>query len=260
MQLAGANHGIRPAEQSLLARFREMAGQAANEYRPVLTAFLNPRQRVLAEVAATAAGVAIFGQGGFTQAEMQRVIFAPEYFTPEPDDFDITILACDYAEKFTRLHHSTILGTLVHQGIDRSVFGDIITRDPAWQIAVSTAMVPFVVGNVTQIGKTKVQWHPVTGRDVLSISVPWHDHTTVVSALRVDAIVAGAFNLSRTQVKDLIASGHIQVNWLAEGRADAQLVPGDMVSVRCYGRVQLQDVLGMTEKNRWRVALRVLVK
>ncbi|WP_162207878.1 S4 domain-containing protein [Lacticaseibacillus sharpeae] len=99
-----------------------------------------------------------------------------------------------------------------------------------------------------------------SGKDVLRPNVPWRDLTTVVAATRVDAVVAAGFNLSRSQVKELIASGQVQVNWLAEGRADAQLVPGDMISVRGHGRVQLVDILGITTKQRWRVALRVLAK
>lgn len=260
MVAAGALHGIRPAEQPLIDRLREQALSAAGEYRPVLTSFLNPRQRVLADMVAEQAGVELHGAGGFAQAEMQRVLFAPDYFTPEPSDFAVTVLECVYPAKFTSLHHSTILGSMIHHGLDRSAFGDIITQDDRWQLAVTDTLVGFVQSDVDHIGKTKVSWQVASGKDVLRPNVPWRDLTTVVAATRVDAVVAAGFNLSRSQVKELIGSGQIQVNWLAEGRADAQLVPGDMISVRGHGRVQLVDILGITTKQRWRVALRVLAK
>lgn len=253
-------HGVRPAEQPLIDRLREMANQAADEYRPVLTSFLNPRQRVLAEMVGAKAGVTVHGNGGFTNAEMQRVLFAPDYFVPEASDYAVTVLECQYPAKFTTLHHSTILGSMVHHGLDRSAFGDIITQDGRWQLAVSAPLADFIAMNVTQIGKTKVQWQAVSAADILRVHVPFRDLVTVVSAIRVDAIVAAGFNLARSQVKELVSSGDIQINWLSERRGDAQLVPGDMVSVRGHGRVQLVDILGITAKDRWRVALKVLVK
>lgn len=260
MPNAGALHGLRPAERPLLARLTEMANQAASEYRPILTAFLNPRQRVLAEMAAEAAGVEMHANGGFAASEMQRVLFAPDYFVPEATDYAVVVLECNYPAKFTTLHHSTILGSFVHHGLDRSAFGDIITDGTQWQVAVSAQMVAFIQTEIGQIGRTKVSWQPVAAQRVLRPDVPWHELTTVVAATRVDAVVAAGFNLSRSQVKELVAGGHIQVNWLPESRGDAQLVPADMVSVRGYGRVQLQDIFGLTTKNRWRVSLRVLKK
>lgn len=256
----GALHGIRPVEQILIKRLRAQALTAQNEYRPVLTSFLNPRQRVLAGMVASEVGIELHAAGGFTNAEMQRVIFAPDYYEVDPADFELTVLECRYPVKFTTLHHSTILGSFVHHGLERSAFGDIITRDGRWQVAVNTALVTFIETEITQLGRTKVSWRPTSKTEYLSPDVRWQSLDAVVSAVRTDVIVAAGFNLSRNAVKDLFATGSIQVNWLSEKRADAELVPGDMISVRGYGRVQLQDILGLTAKDRWRVALRILAK
>ena len=75
----------------------------------------------------------------------------------------------------------------------------------------------------------------------------FHD---TVSSLRLDAVLAGAYRLSRSEASELIRAGLVKLNHIPCERVDAPVEEGSMLSVRAKGRVLLKKIDGMTRKQR----------
>ncbi|KRK73248.1 RNA-binding protein [Lacticaseibacillus nasuensis] len=252
---------FRKEEASTIDALAEQLATADSEYRPVLTDFLDPRQTYIAHVLIGSQD-AVIGHsfGGYPHAERRRVVFAPSYLEPQPEDYAIALLTIKYPQKFAELHHSDILGTLANLGLERGVFGDIITDGSTWQFATTQPMSDWLKTNVTKIGRISVRLEDTPLTYAVHPLSEWEPLITTVASMRLDAIVSHVFSMSRTRAKALIEAGKVRVNFATESRPDMELAAHDMVSVRGFGRIRLHHLLGTTKKERQRVNFDVLHK
>ncbi|WP_288528924.1 RNA-binding protein [uncultured Secundilactobacillus sp.] len=235
--------------------------QASDEYRPILTLFLNPRQQyILTTLVNRVEGLKLGLNGGYPAAEMKRGLIYPDYYDIHEADFSLSLFEINYPIKFTELHHGQILGTLMGAGIERGVVGDIITDDTRWQLVTTNEMSEYVSLQIDRIGKVKVRLEPLSLDQVITPVTAWEQSETTLSSARLDNVVATAFHLSRHHAKELIEAGRIQLNWTDFDRPDYQLEYADVVSVRGYGRVRLDSVDGLTKREKLRVTLSILHK
>ena len=64
-------------------------------------------------------------------------------------------------------------------------------------------------------------------------------------------MVASGCRLSRSKAADLINGGQVKLRHLPTQRTDAQVEAGDMISVRGFGRLQVQEIGSPTRKGRY---------
>ncbi|KRM36643.1 hypothetical protein FC83_GL002517 [Agrilactobacillus composti DSM 18527 = JCM 14202] len=256
----GIYQHFRKDEAPFIDRMTDLMTTAATEYRPVVTEFLDPRQNFIIHALNRDDQIELHEFGGYDQAEQKRVIIAPDYFEPTPADFGITPIKINYPEKFAELKHGQILGTIANLGIDRDVFGDIITDGRNWQLFVTSAVADFVVRQTDHVGKIKVRLEKIDFDRVITPIVAWESENLVVSSPRLDAVVADVFNVSRQRTKTMIEAGQVKVNWRVMDKPDYDLDQLDMISVRHYGRFQIMADLGQTRKEKIRLQIRTLRK
>lgn len=249
---------FRPGEVPFIDQASDWLATAGSQYRPVLTDFLNPRQRYILGALPRPDGVKIAFRGGYPTAEMQRALVFPDYYQPQPEDFELQLLAVNYPTKFAALHHRQILGALLATGVERAALGDIITHGGRWQVTVKQNLARYLEEQVTGVGKVKVSLVPVDLATALVPDEEWEAVATTVATPRVDAIVAAAFNYSRNRAKLLVEHGQVRVNWQEVDRPDYELRAADLLSVRHAGRIQLQQILGENRHGRTRVRLAVI--
>lgn len=72
----------------------------------------------------------------------------------------------------------------------------------------------------------------------------------VVSSLRLDAVLAAAYHLSRSEAAEAIRTGSVKLNHLPCERTDAPVPEGALLSLRGRGRVRLAQIGGTTRKQR----------
>jgi len=251
---------FRPDEAPLIDAIGGWIQQVQDEYRPVLTHFLNPRQVYIASTLARRADMHVRFSGGHEHAEMQRALFYPDYYEPEPKDFELTVLRVDYPVKFATLHHSQILGTLLGSGIEREILGDILTDGLNWQVITENSMADYLLGQVDHIGRVKARLQVESWNNLLVPMNEWEAEGATLSSLRLDNIVGTGFHLSRHRAKELIEGGKVRLNWAETLKPDFELDVADSVSVRGFGRIRLDEVGGRTKKEKIRVTLAVLQK
>ncbi|GEL13030.1 RNA-binding protein S4 [Lapidilactobacillus concavus] len=251
---------FRPEERPFIERINDWRNQAMNEYRPILTNFLDPRQIFLIEtvVGKVDDSFRYWQDGGYNQSERRRVIFAPGYFTPESQDYHIQLFEIKYPVKFATLSHGRILGTLINSGVDRSQFGDIITDGETWQFFGVESMASFFEEQIVKIGSINVRVEPVPILDAVKPVVDWQEESIVATSMRLDTIISETFNISRQRAKELVEDQRVQVNWSVNQHPDFQVDLLDMLSVRKFGRVQVLDVLGRTRKERYKLKIATL--
>lgn len=247
---------FRADERSVIDAINGWIREAIDQYRPILTHFLNPRQRYIASTLVNQNDdVAMQAQGGVDDAEMKRVLIYPSYYEPQIEDFQIQVLEVKYPVKFAELKHRQILGTLISQGIERATFGDIISDGTRWQVMVEAEMLVYIRMQVDKIANVKIQLVPMTIDNVISQVSDSEDVEMTVSSLRLDAIIATAFNYSRNRAKELIEHGKVRLNWTEMEKPDYPVAIHDLISVRHGGRIRLKYVGQLTKKNKIRVTI-----
>lgn len=256
---ANISQHFRDDERKFINQINDFIATALNQYRPVLTDFLNPRQLYIAQTLINRMDqLKSQSWGGFPQAEMRKLLIYPDYYQPSLQDFEMSYFQIDYPIKFAELHHRQILGTLLGNGLERQAFGDIINQGNVWQIVVNTAIAPFMRQEIPRIGKVHIKMVPIHNEELVHPQNDWEPmHTTVVS-LRLDAVVASVFNYSRNRTKEMIEHGLVRVNWEEIDRPDYQLAIKDLISVRHGGRIQLLKTGGRNRKQNLRLDLQII--
>lgn len=247
---------FRVDEMPVIEEINGWITQSTDQYRPILTGFLNPRQRYIADTLINQNDeIAVQSFGGYPEAELQRMLLYPAYYQPQADDFQLQVLQIKYPQKFAELHHRQVLGTLLSQGIQRDTFGDIISDGSEWQVIVQANLTDFFINQIEKIANVSVQLVPVDMSAVLQPISDWELINTTVSSLRLDVVVANAFNYSRNRAKTLIEGQKIRVNWAEVVKPDYPVALHDMISVWHGGRIRLHSIDGTTKKDKIRVTL-----
>lgn len=196
--------------------------------------------------------------GGYKGAEMQRVLFYPDYYQPLKSDFDIQLFQINYPQKFEELHHRQILGSLMGSGIKREAVGDIITNGADWQFFASQALCEYIKQQVTKMGRVHIKLIPLSNDQVVTPQNNWEQLMITVSSMRLDTVISSAFNYSRNRSKILIERGLVRVNWEELDRVDYQLDAHYLISVRHGGRIKVDLLLGKNKKGNQKVKISIV--
>lgn len=239
-------YGSLPGFEAVFNEIKTFTGQA----RPVLTNFLRPSQLALLK---KICGDRVTTFGGFPGSEKKRAFLTPAYFEPQPGDFNVALVAISYPQRFTKLTHSQILGSLANSGVQTDTFGDIVTDGAGhWQFFGKKELTAFFTGQLTRIGHAAVKVQAVPLQQLLAISDDSREFEQVVASLRLDALVSKLAGLPRADAKGMIQQGLVQVDFLPALRPDEQVESTSTLSIRHHGRWQLQAVKP-TRKGRLRI-------
>lgn len=250
---------FRPDEVPFIDSMMSLINTASGQYRPVLTDFLNPRQRYILQTLVNQEDqLRMQSSGGYETAEMQRSLIYPDYFQPTPADFKLQLIEINYPVKFVELHHRQIMGSLLGSGIKRETFGDILNEGNRWQFFIKNELTQYVGAQVDRIGRNHVQLMTVDLDHLVHPADDWEPLETTVSSLRLDAVISTAFNYSRNRSKELVEHGLVRVNWEEMDRPDYELAVHDQISVRHAGRIKLTALNGKNKKQKLRTTLMVI--
>lgn len=256
---------FRPSELNFVQQCQDWINQSLAEYRLIVTPFLNPRERFILESLVNREQALTLSENGiFETAEMQRVAVCPDYIDTSQltmQDFDLVLLAVKYPSKFIELHHRTLLGSLMHNGIERDRVGDIVTDDQGiWQVATTSVVAEFIQTHIERLGKAPVQFNVITPSQAILPNIQWETLDVLVSSARLDTVIAGSYSLSRSIAKDLVENGLVRLNWAPQNHPDIEVASGDLISVRGYGRLHILADNGLTRKSKHKLSISKLVK
>ncbi|WP_313898414.1 YlmH/Sll1252 family protein [Lederbergia sp. NSJ-179] len=205
---------FRPEEKEFIDQVIAWREYVEDHYSPKLADFLDPRQQyILRAIIGEQNDVQYQFFGGMDQCERKRVLLFPDYYQPTLEDFEIGLYEVDYPKKFVQLDHRMILGSILSLGVKREKFGDIIIHEDRIQFLMDAAMEDYIILQLNQIGKAKVSTKKQDFAAMLSPNEQWKEKETTTSSLRLDALIAAAFQISRNKAQILIQQGRTKVNW-----------------------------------------------
>ncbi len=241
------------ADGQMALRLRQAAGRSDRLNMAVPGRFVTGAERAQAIHAAREAGVQAAFDGGWADAERVQVCFHPEGAEAA---FTAVWLEIRWAAKFARVSHSDLLGSLMALGMDRSFFGDLIAlEDWAYLTALPEVAVRLPM-EWTQAGNVPLRVSLLEEAPAFQAPAGEMLRDTVAS-LRLDSVLASGMKASRGRAAEIIRQGLVMVDHVPEERVDRVLGVGQLLSVRGFGRIRLQEVGERTRKDRLPVLLEI---
>lgn len=242
-------------ENLLRARIGDLADQCDHHHRITQTCFLTPAELTIARAAAKRSGFSFKTHGGYEAAERQILLFVPDYLAESEPDWDEYIHVLHIAVSREGLEHRDYLGAILALGMRRDQIGDILVSDKSAQIVLLTGISEYVSLNMERIGAAKVK---ITKEPLSGLIVCVQELITIhgnVTSLRLDNVASEGFSLSRAQITELIRGGQVNLNYVQEQRPDHTLKPGDLISLRGFGRLTFVSIDGKSRKDRFIITM-----
>lgn len=241
-------------EERLLRRLRDEAQRAAAQDKAVPGRFL-PRE-VFSEAvhAARQAGVEVSADGGWPDAERVQVCFHP---ASREACFTYEWLEIRWNRRFSGMEHRALLGSLMHLGVDRSWCGDLLMREEDAVLCCLRELAVRLPQEWREAGRVPLTVRQLEEAPIIRQAQGRLVRDTVAS-LRLDCVLAGGLGVSRAAAAERIRRGEVSVNHRPEERIDRMLQPGDLLSVRKFGRIRLDAVEDPNRKGRLPIALCIL--
>jgi len=238
----------------LLHRADELHGRCIERGIPTHTNFLTPAEQYALE-RLPHLRPALYLFGGFPEAERRIAFFLPEYLTSE--DFEVSdyLTAFHIRCRFAEIGHRDVLGSLLGLGLHRWSIGDIHAGgEEAWFFCLPS-VAGLIATELTRIGRNGAAVRETSLDQVTFPERSREERSFTVSSLRLDAVLAGTFNLSRTNAAELIEAGAVQLNYAICEKSSAMVEPGDVFSLRGHGKACLRETCGKSRKDRLRIVV-----
>ena len=238
-----------PEERMLLARILDKYEQMDRKCIPTATPFLTEAEQASVQAMLNAAGIhsGYVWNGGYPQAGRKLLQFLPDWC--EEDDSVLTVLRakCRGEEEPS---HRDFLGSLMALGITREKLGDLLVSPGQCNLIAAADIAPFLVQSWTSAGRAKLSVEEIPLGELVVPQQQVKEIRDTVMRLRLDAVAASGFSISRTKAAELIAAGRVQVNHVDCGKGDKLVEEGDVITARGLGKCVVAQVGGLSKKGR----------
>lgn len=238
----------------LTKRLAEIAGRANRDGSITYSRFLTPAEADDARKAASDQGVRCTCFGGYDDAERRIAAFSTEALHEMPSDTPLRWVSVHWDVRYGSVGHRDLLGALMGLGLEREIFGDIIIREAIAYFVMMEDMVDFVKSQLTSVGNVAVKVLGLPGQPDLPKQV-YRMRRDTVASLRLDAVVAAAFHLSRSAAAEKITEGSCKVDHRQVLLPDYRVDQGMLLSLRGKGRVRLGEIGDVNRKGRTAITL-----
>lgn len=147
------------------------------------------------------------------------------------------------------LQHPHVLGSVLGLGIKRDVIGDIFSVPDGAVVVAEQRMGNFVLTNLAKVGNETVKVSLYTGLPE-GISTAGEETVVQVASFRLDCMLESVLHCSRSRAQELIRRGDVKRNWEECLKTDRQMNPGDVLSIRGFGRICFLEETGVSKKGR----------
>ena len=251
------NTNIMEQDELLKNHLTDLARQAETRSMYTYSGFLGLAEQDIYEKVSRELGFIDHSlYGGSEAAERVIAVFGSEKQFGYAPDYPIRVVCVrPVNEKFAEeLSHRDYLGAVLNLGIERTLIGDIVIRGKnAWIYCLNT-IVDFLKENLTTVKHTDVVCEEASF-DVPELKPVLEETRVNVASERLDAIVAAFTKISRSKAVELFTRQRVYVNGKCIEKPSAGLKPGDVLSVRGFGKAVYGGIDGKSKKGRLYVIL-----
>ncbi|MBR4304087.1 MAG: RNA-binding protein [Clostridia bacterium] len=244
-----------------LAALLDKQDAAQNRGVPASSKFLSPEMQVIARRMLDHIKAEYITFGGSEGAERAVVCFLPEWADEswlKSDESPIAAIKATFKTE-RELSHRDFLGSLMGLGLQREAVGDIMIQDGCCYMAVLREVAPFVVQNMTSAGRVSLQLEQIALSAMPAREVRFETRRDSVMSMRLDGVVAAAFNLSRSTAEEMIKAGRVSLDHLECLKGDKTVASGSIISVRGLGKVQIEETGTTSRKGRMGIEVKKFV-
>lgn len=188
--------------------------------------------------------------GGRDGCERTAAFFLPEYMEPEYFDPGEYIKAVRAEAKFSKLTHRDYLGAVLGLGITRESVGDIFVFEDSAYIFCLPTVLSHIVLSLDKVGRYGCKCEEVPLDSVPASPVKRKEVTFSVMSPRLDAVIAGMFNLARGTASKLIDGGFVTLNYKECLKGDREVKEGDIITARGCGKGEITSLGGTSRRGR----------
>lgn len=233
----------------LIKRAEDLSARCRRSGRLTQTNFLTPAERYQLESWAKRGGCEVIFSGGQEGCERTAAFFLPEWMDPESFDASEYIRAIRVTAYFGTPGHRDYMGAVLGMGVGREWIGDIrVDGDEAYIFCLPGVERHLVT--IDKVGRCGVKAVAVELSEVPEPVRQVKNVSFSVMSMRLDAVVGGMFDLSRTEAAKQIAYGNVSVNYSVSEKPDLAVKPGDVVSLRGAGKGTVTGTGGTSRKGR----------
>ena len=233
----------------LIKRAEDLSARCRRSGRLTQTNFLTPAERYQLESWAKRGGCEVIFSGGQEGCERTAAFFLPEWMDTESFDVSEYIRAIRVTAYFGTPGHRDYMGAVLGMGVGREWIGDIrVDGDEAYIFCLPGVERHLVT--IDKVGRCGVKAVAVELSEVPEPVRQVKNVSFSVMSMRLDAVVGGMFDLSRTEAAKQIAYGNVSVNYSVSEKPVLAVKPGDVVSLRGAGKGTVTGTGGTSRKGR----------
>lgn len=239
-------------DEFFLKRIRELANISYQRDIVTFSDFLNlNEQNMINSQRNKFPGVVIESFGGYEEAERRIYSFRPSSVPVYEWDYPIDCLKIEpKAIKFSeKLSHRDYLGALLNLGVDRNTIGDILVDENAAWMFCQRKMTDFFLENLCRVRHTTINITLVSNPEEFP-KPKMEAISGTCASVRLDSLIALAFQASRSSMVSCIEGGTVYVNGRLVTSNGYEPKDGDIISVRGKGRFCYEGTTGTTKKGR----------
>ena len=147
------------------------------------------------------------------------------------------------------LRHQDILGTLFSLNLSIYVYGDIIIDGNNYYLFVLPTITNYLESNLTSIKNIPITLKKEDLSIIENYQREYQEYETIVTSLRIDAVISRITSLSRTMVISKIKNKEVYLNYEFLTNNSYNLKENDIFSVRKYGKYKYNKVIKNTKKD-----------
>ena len=260
--------GYKKEEQILIAKMLDKIEETKQKNRITNTDFLDGYQSKICEDTLKRIKFENYMFfGGYGEAERKILIFYPEKLRDILNFKDFwknkSIL-----ERLSAIRvrlpnelkgeylHKNYLGMIMKLGIERSKVGDILVQDIGADIIILPEIAKYLINNLSQLIRLrKAKIEQIEIQDIEVIENKKKEYNIIISALRLDNVIAELAKTSRTNAKEIIMQERVFINFKNETKQTKLINKGDIITIRGKGRFKISDILGNTQRGRYIVKI-----
>lgn len=221
--------------EELLRRASDLARRCRRGGSVTHTGFLTPAE-VYALSRWNAEDCEMLFHGGYEGAERQAAFFLPEWMPAEDFDPAEYLCALAFTARFGTPGHRDYLGAALGLGIERAWLGDIVIEGETAYFICLPSVKEHLLLSLDHVGRWGVKGRELPLDEVPAAKKELRERSFSVQSLRLDAVCAGMFSLSRSSAAQAVAEGLVTLNYSVCLKADAPVGAGDVISLRGKGK------------------------